>query len=158
MLISYPSLIQRGKVYTQPIGTVDVTPTILGLVGISTDAKFEGRNLAPWISGDELPVNDDTTLSTQSSKVTFLRNAGTTPAWLAAIDERYKLIVSTHDQPWLFDSETDPDELLNFFGRPGTNNVTKRLAAALRTYGEEMNDAYVNHPKIQAGIATCLGE
>ncbi len=151
MLISYPPLIKQGKVYTQPIGTVDVTPTILGLVGISTDASFEGRNLAPWITVDELT-------DTPSSKTTFLRNAGTTPAWLAAVDNRYKLIVSINDQPWLFDSETDPDELLNFFGRPGTNEVTKRLASALRAYGEETNDAFVKHAKIQAGIATCLGE
>jgi uncharacterized sulfatase len=46
---------------------------------------------------------------------------------VAAFDQRYKLILSVADKPWLFDLEKDPDELTNQYGREGYDEVTKRL-------------------------------
>ncbi len=71
---------------------------------------------------------------------------------MAAIDARYKLIVSVHDDPWLFDNREDPDELLNYYGRPGTVGVAERLARKLIEYGRQSQDPYLQHPKIAASI------
>ena len=65
-------------------------------------------------------------------QVTFLRNSGTVPQWVCAVDDRFKLVLSVNDQPWLFDAEQDPDELLNFYRRPGSGAATQRLAKALQ--------------------------
>lgn len=144
MLVRYPKKVAAKTVSTRSMGTVDLTPTILGLAGIQTDATFEGRDLSSAFGADH------------NGKVTCLRNAGTGPAWMAAIDERYKLIVSVSDKPWLFDSQEDPDELLNFYGRPGTTGVAKRLATELADYATTTNDPFAENKSIAESIRQCL--
>ena len=147
MLIRYPNQIVAGTVYEQPVGTVDVTPTLLGLAEIVTDESFQGRNLTELLSRKA---------NGRANEVTFLRNSGTSAQWICAIDSRYKLVLSVSDRPWLFDSEQDPDELLNFYGRPGSKEPTHRLATALRQYASTSGDAYVDHPAIAESLRKCL--
>ena len=146
MLLRYPARLNRGVVYKDPMGTVDITPTILGLADIATGNIFEGRDLSDQLRTSALDKN----------AVTFLRNGGTTPAWVAAIDHRYKLILSVKDSPWLFDSESDPDELLNFYGRPGTAEPTARLARALLQHSQRVRDSFVEEPNIAKSMKRCL--
>jgi arylsulfatase A-like enzyme len=144
-LIRFPGRLNGGGVYSQPIGTVDVTPTILGLAEIPHDARLQGRDLSESLQNGE----------GQGIETIFLRNAGTSASWVAAIDSRYKLILSVSDRPWLLDRESDPDELLNFYQRPGTDQVTRRLADALWRYSSENNDPFIEHPKIAGSLAQC---
>jgi arylsulfatase A-like enzyme len=149
MLVRYPSLLDAGTVYEDPIGTVDVTPTLLGLAGIQADADFQGHDFTSRLRGEKKP---------SELEITFLRNAGTKAQWIAAIDARYKLVLSVNDRPWLFDLQTDPDELLNFYGRPGTEAVTRRLAAALKKYAEKYKDPHASESHIAGALAQCLGQ
>ena len=146
MLIRYPAELPAGSVYAEPMGTVDVTPTLLGIAGLQTDVAFQGRDLSPSLArGAEADRG-----------ITFLRNAGTAANWICAVDARYKLVVSVNDRPWLFDAEQDPDELLNFFGRPGSEEPTKQLAEALQRYVVEMADEFGTHPAIASSLEACL--
>lgn len=147
MLIRFPGRIAAGQTYRQPIGTVDVTPTLLGLAKIKTDHEFEGRDLTAQFIGNG---------AGEGKQVTFLRNSGTQPQWVCAVDDRFKLVLSVNDQPWLFDAEQDPDELLNFYRRPGSGEATQRLAKALQQYGRQKGDAYLQHPAIVASLKKCL--
>ena len=52
--------------------------------------------------------------------------------WLCAVSDRYKLVVSSEDDPWLFDLDKDPDELVNRVGDPALNET-------LRTFAEEFS-------------------
>jgi arylsulfatase A-like enzyme len=149
MLVRYPSRLNAGTVYKDPIGTVDVTPTLLSLAGIQADAEFQGRDYTSRLRGDVKPSEPE---------ITFLRNAGTSAQWLAAIDARYKLVLSINDRPWLFDLQADPDELLNFYGRPGTEEVTRRLAVALQRYAGKYSDPHAGETHIAATLAQCQGE
>lgn len=149
MLVRYPRRLEPGSVYRQPVGTVDFTPTLLGLAQIQTDARFEGRDVSSRLRGESNP---------SETEMIFLRNSGNSAQWLAALDARYKLVLSVADRPWLFDSETDPDELLNFFGRPGTAEATGRLAAALQRYAQDSRDPYLSHPRISQALVSCLGQ
>ncbi|WP_419189649.1 sulfatase [Stieleria marina] len=146
-LIRYPDRFAAGTVYRDPVGTVDLTPTVSSLAGIQPLESFEGRDLSGLLS---------TTDDSQSARITFLRNAGESPNWMAAVDRRYKLIVSVNDQPWLMDSETDPDELLNFYGRPGTEAIVKRLATSLQDYAKKTNDPFASNENIERSIAKCI--
>jgi arylsulfatase A-like enzyme len=149
MLFRFPDRIQAGTIYSLPVGTVDVTPTLLGLARIKTNSKFEGRDLTEPMLGK---------VNSPDSQVTFMRNSGTSPQWVCAVDDRYKLVLSVNDQPWLFDATQDPDEFLNFYRRPGSDVATRRLAKALREYGNRSQDAYLDHPAIAASLRKCLGE
>ena len=146
LLIRFPSAIPPGTVYREAVGTVDATPSLVALAGVEHDAKFQGRDLSSRLKSPGADVD----------ATTFLRNAGTEANWLAAVDGRYKLIVSTKDQPWLMDLEADPDELLNFFGRPGTDGPTKRLAASLQEYAESTNDPFFLDQNIRLSVQRCL--
>ena len=149
MLIRFPKRITAGQTYVQPMGTVDVTPTLLGLASVKTNHEFEGRDLT-----EQFIRNG----AGEGGQVTFLRNSGTTPQWVCVVDERFKLVLSVNDQPWLFDAEQDPDELLNFYRRPGSGAVTQRLANALQQYGNQRGDTYLQHPMIAASLKNCLSE
>ncbi|MEZ6136798.1 MAG: hypothetical protein R3C53_18030 [Pirellulaceae bacterium] len=94
----------------------------------------------------------------ENPPVTFLRNAGEKAQWVAAVDARYKLILSVNDTPWLFDHEQDPDELLNFYRRPGTDGVAERLAAELRSYGEACQDPHLQAAGIAESLEMILGK
>lgn len=146
MLLRMPQRIPADRVYREPVGTVDVTPTVMGLLNLPADDDDQGRDLSTFLTDAETPTPDE------SVPVTFLRNAGTQANWVAAVDRRYKLILSVNDRPWLFDSEQDPDELLNFYLRPGTQGVAERLGNALKRYAADSNDPYFQHPNIASSL------
>lgn len=148
MLIRYPKRLSAKTVYRQPVGTVDITPTLLGIAQVRTTHSLQGRDLSDALGGG----NADS----ESTQLTFLRNSGKSPQWLAAVDARYKLVVSVNDRPWLFDAESDPDELLNYFGRPGTRPISDRLGRALRDYAAKVNDPHAEHEKIRQSIDLCI--
>ena len=151
MLMRMPGRIPASVVYPQPMGTVDLTPTVIGLLNLSNNADDEGRDLS-----GELVTADKTRNINRPSAITFLRNAGTNAAWIAAVDDRYKLIVSTNDRPWLFDAQQDPDELLNFYKRPGTDGIAERLARALNDHCQSTNDPFIDNPSIAQSLAQIL--
>ena len=60
MLIRYPPRIDAETVYEDPIGTVDLTPTLLGISQLDAPATFEGRDLTgQFAGGDGVAGGDD---------------------------------------------------------------------------------------------------
>lgn len=153
LILRQPGRIAADQVYAQPIGTVDLTPTVMGLLHLPSNPQDQGRNLSAELSGGSRSTAD-----TQPPAITFLRNSGTSAAWVAAVDARYKLIISVNDVPWLFDAREDPDELLNFCGRTETEAVVRRLGQALQEYGVANSDPHLSHPQIASSLADLLGQ
>ncbi len=153
MIFRFPKRIKAGEVYAQPIGTVDLTPTIMGLLNLPQNLDDRGRNLAQALADASKVSHNE-----KQHPVIFLRNAGKSAQWVAAVDARYKLILSVNDVPWLFDAQKDPDELQNYYGKPETREVSKRLGKALKEYGILNKDPYIEHPTIAASLAEVLGE
>lgn len=152
LIVRYPQAIAAGQIYTEPMGTVDITPTLMGLLQVPNAVADQGRNLAKQLSGAAAHPSDG------ANSVTFLRSAGTSANWLAAVDSRYKLILSINDDPWLFDNQQDPDELLNYYRRPGTEGVAERLAVGLRDYATKNRDPHIAAEGIAQSLAGILGE
>ena len=116
----------------------------MGLLDLPADPGDQGRNVSKSLTGVS-QVDEE-------SSVTFLRNAGTKPSWVAAIDTRYKLILSNKDEPWLFDAEQDPDELLNFYRRPGSEDISQKLGRALAEYRDRYSDPFFEDAKIAQSL------
>ena len=72
--------------------------------------------------------------------------------WLAALTDRYKLVFSPRDVPWLIDLEKDPDELTNFFMKPENRETIRHLAKELRAYGEKYKDPFISGSRIKADL------
>ena len=72
--------------------------------------------------------------------------------WLSAVTTRYKLVISPKDVPWLFDLQTDPDELTNVFQVPQYRDTLRALAEDLLAYGKAYDDPYVTDLKMNADL------
>ena len=121
-VLRYPAKVPAGKVIHTAYTTVDFFPTLMGLMGITKGLPdFHGLDASGDFTSSPKELSGD--------RIVYVRHSA--GAWVAAFDQRYKLVLSSADKPWLFDLETDPDELRNFFGRDGYQDVTKRLKMEL---------------------------
>ena len=130
-VLRYPAKVPAGKVIHTAYTTVDFFPTLMGLMGIEDGLPaMHGVNASIAYTNKKKEITKD--------RVVYVRHSG--GAWVAAFDRRYKLVISTSDQPWLFDLEKDPDELVNFYARNGFKEIGLRLEKELKRqmikYGE----------------------
>ena len=144
-LLRYPPKVKAGTVIGEALTCVDFLPTALALMGVKTAGKEEGRDASPLFTTGRAPDG--------WTDVAFMRaTGGPDQGWLAALTDRYKLVLSSRDVPWLIDLEKDPDELTNFFLKPERRETVRRLAKALRAYGKNHNDARIAVPRIKADL------
>ena len=99
LIISIPGTSPRR--IAGPISTTSLAPTLLGLVGVNTDAAFDGPTLGPWLA---MPA------STREPPPVFAENAQQRMiAW-----GNDKLICDTRtDSCVMFDLSLDPGELVD---------------------------------------------
>jgi len=138
-LIHAPGKISPGTVVTQALTCIDFLPTVLSLMDVKHELRVDGRDASRLFAGDSAQWND----------IAFVRS---TPRgfWLSAITERYKLVFSTADQPWLIDLKQDPQELNNLFGQKQHAERIRQLTTQISRYAKQHSDPYVDHPRIQS--------
>jgi arylsulfatase A-like enzyme len=144
-VIRFPESIRAGMQVDAAINTVDFLPTILAMMGVSTAGKERGRDVSALLTR-EPPADWDDIIFTRSTgkpgdNARFV-------GWVSAMTSRYKLLLSSGDDPWLLDLEEDPDELVNAIAKPANAAVVRRLARALRAYGKRENDPYLQNEKV----------
>jgi hypothetical protein len=83
--------------------------------------EFHGRDTSADYLGTDREVVGD--------RIVYITNAN--KRWVAAVSRRYKLVLSPSDDPWLFDLERDPDELVNFYTNPEYKPVAEKMQAEL---------------------------
>ena len=118
-IISYPGHIDEGRIVKTAYSNIDFAPSILSMMGINnTDLTtfhgIDGSN--EWVN-KSVPTNPD--------QVRFITDSKK-GKWAAAFTERYKLVQSKTN-PWLYDMELDPDELINFYGNDTYAEIGKML-------------------------------
>lgn len=108
-----------------PVSLIDLTPTVLGMVGVDPPVELEGRDLAPlwWEAASESPESLAARPSVQfenrflygeaSGGVTYemMLGEGIFPVYRSIRQGRYKLIHESKRDVWqLFDLSSDPLE------------------------------------------------
>lgn len=139
LLIAAPGIIPAGTRVDQALGTVDFAPTLLALLGKQLPDAVDGRDASALLTGNAKSNLDD---------VAILQSSGLKPAWFAVINDRFKLVLSISERPWLFDLQQDPDELRNSIDEPGNKDVDRELAAALQDYLSKQDASFL-HNKIE---------
>ncbi len=130
-IIAYPGQITPGTVLSKAYTVADFTPTILGLIGINyTDTEFDGENVSADFLNNTPPEDPD--------RIVYITNAGS--RWVAAVNSRYKLVLSPSDRPYLFDLETDPHEIVNFYNHPDYKDIANTLKSELIQQMEQYNE------------------
>ncbi|WP_430453060.1 sulfatase family protein [Rhodopirellula europaea] len=147
MIVAAPGLVPAGLRIDEAMGTVDFAPTLLSLLRKEVPEGTQGRDLSEWFRDIESSDQES-----HRNSVTFLRAASSKAAWIAAVTDRYKLIVSADDQPWLFDLKEDPHETTNHIGKPENQAIAARLARSLLRYGDLMKDPQLSEGKLRSDL------
>ena len=113
---------------------------------VKTDTQFHGRDFSHLL-GDEGSKQAETW-----TDIAFARGTGDQAGWLMAVSDRYKLVVASNDQPWLFDLERDPDELINMIDNSAYRAIATDLGVKLEAYCNEFKDPRLESPRIAADI------
>jgi len=122
-IIRYPKVISKRKVISTPTVNVDLMPTLIDLMGL---------NLTTTMPVDG--VSDAKDLVSKKKKVTSDRTIYTTSTfnWVMAVDSKCKLVLSTNDEPWLYDLKKDPLEMVNEFHNPEYAEEAAKLMKELK--------------------------
>jgi arylsulfatase A-like enzyme len=139
-VLRYPAKVPAGKVIHTAYTTVDFFPTLMGLMGIEDGLpEMHGLNASIAYTNKKMEVAKD--------RIVYVRHSG--GAWVAAFDRRYKLVISGLDQPWLYDLEKDPDELVNYFGREGYKEPFQRLKKELLIQMKKFKEPALTEKKLR---------
>ena len=140
MIIRYPAMLTEGSAFSTRalVSNIDLAPTMASLAGIPWHA--DGRSLVPIIDRSGRSVRSAVLIercqgATQGSPIcsglSFYAHQTTAPGFVGVVTARYKYVRYVNGDVELFDLQTDPHELQNQFGAPGTAKITRALRAAL---------------------------
>jgi len=147
-LVYAPGKIPAGTVVNEALSCVDFLPTMMTLLGYEVPSTAEGRNAAQLLTTGKAP-------STWQD-VVFIRSTSGGAKWLAVVSDRYKLVYSDVDNPWLFDLQEDPDEQKNCFVEAKYREVVRQLTRRLEDYRKQIGDPYAEDPKVRSDMAWAL--
>lgn len=131
-VIYHGKSIKPGTIVNSAVNNTDWMPTILNMVGVKNKPETAGKDLSPLMQNET---------ETELGNVTFSRIHN---SWLAAISDRYKLVIdiSKSSEPWLIDTKIDPDEIINFYGKSEYKKVTIELAKQMNNYIIKQSDPF----------------
>ena len=138
LLISAPFRRIRPHHVTQPVGHIDLVPTVLDLLG-QKNPGLPGRSLVPVLGGQARPGND-VFLEWNVDK----NDSGDGPNGRTVITpDGFKLVLHDSDQSMLFDRTKDPQELNNVYGKPAYATVQNRLRKKIEQWQRETKDEMI---------------
>lgn len=128
---------RRGDI-DEMVQNIDYGPTFLDLAGVEVPSDMQGVSLVPLLRGEH-PDNWRDALYYHfyeyPAEHMVNRHYGVR-------DGRYKLIhfYNDVDQWELYDLQTDPAEMHNIYGQPGTEQITATMMAKLKDLQEQYDD------------------
>ncbi len=137
---------RRGDV-DEMVQNIDYAPTFLELAGVPIPADIQGESLVPLLKGKAATKDDKRRIKHWRDAIYY--HYYEYPAehnvrrHYGMRTDRYKLIhFYGHDvNEWeLFDLKTDPHELHNLYGTPGTEKLTKNLHRRLEQLQIQYDD------------------
>ncbi len=146
-LIYTPGKIKGGTVVNEALSCIDFMPTVMNLMNTKHGQKVDGRDATALFTG----------VKTDWSDMAFIRSTSVSKPWLCAVSDRYKLVYSEMGDPWLFDLEKDPDELINLFNDPESKNIITTMTDQLQRYCKLQKDPFADLPEIKSAITAALG-
>lgn len=135
---------QRGKVSEAMALNLDLPSTFLDWAGVEIPERYQGRSLAPVVSGERPADWRDETFHEHFA----VRNR--IPAYEGLRTERFKYArYFDHDHEFLHDLEKDPDELVNLASDPAHAATLADLRGRTDGYVERYGG---NLPPLEGGF------
>jgi arylsulfatase A-like enzyme len=151
-LIRWPGHIPSGAVSDALLGTVDILPTLVGLLGWECSAALEGRDLSAALRGDtDAPRPESVFLAhyLAGDEAAFQGM----PEWRGVRTPRHTYVETPGQQPWLlFDNEADPFQMNNLLHRPGGATTAEPLRNLLTMWLQRTRDPFLPGPEMLAHL------
>jgi uncharacterized sulfatase len=126
MLLRWPEKIAAGTVVDECVGSVDVQPTLLKLLGLETSGREQGFDASALLTGDASGWKNETWIHHSS-----LKRAGIfTPEWQFALVDG--------GDPILFDRRNDPDQVTNLAADPARKPLVGELTTRIIDHNREV--------------------
>ena len=135
MIIGYGD-IEKGRIDENPVSHINITPTILEMMGCEIPPVIDGKSLVPELEDANIRVNNEIFIEFGRYEVDHDGFGGFQPL-RAAFDGRYKLSINLLDSDELYDLEKDPYEMNNLINDPEYSQIRDRLHDAIL---ENMNN------------------
>ena len=127
---------KRGDI-TEMVQNIDYAPTFLQLAGVKVPSDIQGVSMLPLLKGKRVPWRKSLYYHYYEfpDEHNVCRHYGVK-------NQRYVLMHFYDDiDAWeLYDLKTDPSQLNNIYGKPGTEAVTRDLKKELLHLQEQYND------------------
>ncbi|WP_332702317.1 choline-sulfatase [Devosia sp.] len=125
LMIAAPGL-PAGRI-DAPVSTMDLTPTLCDLAGISLEA------IAKWTDGETLVPLANGAKRTSPVRIEYAAEGSVAPL-VCLRDGKFKYIACMADPAQLFDLSSDPHELVNLASDPAYAETRIRFAAMVARY------------------------
>ncbi len=145
-LLRYPAKVKEGTRIDVALSCVDFMPTVFSLMDIPNQVSTDGRDASEWFQGKRPAGWVDQA---------YLRSTPGQP-WLCVVSDRFKLVYSKDERPWLIDLSKDPEEAFNHFEKPEHAVVIRELTRGLMEYCKEQEDPYGEIPNIRESMQSAL--
>jgi len=139
MIIRWPGTIPGGLVSDACMGTPDIMPTLLGLMGLPIPGAVEGMDLSHLARGRKGPEPEFAFL--QGLGHTWQWNDGF--EWRAVRDKRYTYAIYRRDKSeLLFDNQGDPLQMQNLARDPAHGDALNRLRRQMAEKMRSLDDTF----------------
>lgn len=156
-IIRWPEKIQSGRDTKTMVNSVDVMPTLLGLMGLDIPDVVQGTDLSFSMKDEEGEVPEVAFLAGYPGRDVFLEafrkvnQEPTSKGWRVARTTRYSYVVHTGYWPednqtvrYLYDNEEDPYQLKPLeISNPNEHPIASKLEKALKEWLEKVEDPFV---------------
>lgn len=120
MIIRLPNNKKRGMVIKEPVGLIDVFPTITDICSITKPDKLEGKSLIPIIFDEKSADENQNVVISQIEKNNFSFRT-----------RRYCYIVYYDGSEELYDYKSDPLEWHNIANLEDSKNIKKSIVSKI---------------------------
>lgn len=131
-----------GRRLSAPLGTPDIMPTLLGLVGIKVPTTVEGEDRSAWLRGQQPDTDRAALICCVTPFGEWTRDKGGRE-YRGVRTTRYTYVRSL-DGPWLlYDNLEDPYQQRNRIGEPEMAAIQAELESLLQAELRRCGDAFL---------------
>ncbi len=142
-IIRYPKKIRTGQVNDVLLGTPDIMPTLLGLMGVDIPKTVEGRDLSPLILGNATEPELDSVLIEVITPCARVQDRTGMRAWRGVRTKRYTYARFKEEDWILMDNKLDPYQRRNLIYNSEYNELREKLNEKLSEWLKKTNDPFL---------------
>jgi arylsulfatase A-like enzyme len=142
-IIRYPRKLKAGQVNDVLLGTPDIMPTLLSLMGVDIPDTVEGRDLSGFLMGTATEPEPDSVLIEVITPCGRAMDRTGMRAWRGIRTKRYTY-ARFHDEDWiLLDNKYNPYQTRNLIYNKKYKGLRDKLNKRLQQWLKKTNDPFL---------------